>query len=127
MVNVFKIIFDSHCHLFGGVRLATPTIYLRQPRYARLDLVTQHIAMYQLAILLVMRHCVRTGTYDRHAPLQHIDELRQFVQGSSSQKSAQPCYTRIILLRLRNMSAIFLNTETSTPRSLARSSHNAFA
>ena len=46
---------------------------------AGFDLVAQHVAFDEFAVLLVVGNGVRARANDAHAALQYIDKLRQFV------------------------------------------------
>ncbi len=60
-----------------------------QPVMPGLHLVPDHVAVDQLAVQLVVRHRVRPRPDHAHAPLQHVDELRQLVERGAAQERAE--------------------------------------
>lgn len=98
---------DARLHLVQSPCLSAVAIDLRPARNSRLYLVPDHVAFYKIAIYLVVRHCMRPGTDNAHAPLQYIDELRQFVQGILPQESPDAGYAGIIPLCLPDGIPIF--------------------
>jgi hypothetical protein len=69
--------------------------------------VPQHVSLDQLAVHLVVRHCVRPGADDAHPALQHVDELRQLVERGPAHESAQRRDARVTLGALRDLGAVF--------------------
>ena len=80
MFNVINVGLNTRLHFVDGICFATQSIDLRPSSDARLDLVAQHVARYQLHVLVIVRERVRTWTDDAHVALQYVDELRQLVQ-----------------------------------------------
>src|SRR5690625_5034365 len=62
---------------------------------ARLDLVARKIPTDLYREFLVMAERVRTWPDQRHAPLQHIEELRQFIDRSPPDEAADAGHARI--------------------------------
>ena len=62
--------------------------------------MAQHVAFNQRAVLLVVRHGVRTGANNRHAAGKDIDKLRQLVQRGATQEVTYAGDARIVLRRL---------------------------
>ena len=87
-------------HLVEGVGFAAQAVDLRPAGDARLDLVAQHVALDQLAVLLVVGDGVRARPDDAHAALQHVDELRQFVQRGAAQEAPERRDARVVARRL---------------------------
>ena len=62
--------------LFKNFRFTAVAVDLGPSGDAGFDLMSHHVAVNQLAVLLVMRHRMRTRSDDTHPALQHINELR---------------------------------------------------
>src|SRR6185312_15635434 len=95
VAQIIEIMIDARLHLVQGSRLSAVAVDLRPTRNSRLYLVPDHVAFYKIAIYLVVRYCMRPGTDNAHAPLQSIDELRQFVEGILPQESPDTGYASI--------------------------------
>lgn len=106
VLQIFQIVLDAHFHLFQRFGLAPPTADLRPAGNAGLDLVAQHVAADQLAVLLVVRHRMRPRPDHRHRALQHIEELRQLIERGLAQKGAERRDAGIVLLRLDDLVAV---------------------
>ena len=76
-------------HLLDRLGLAAQAVDLRQAGDAGAHLVADHVAVDQLAVHLVVRDGVRARADDAHAPLQHVDELRQLVERGAAQERAE--------------------------------------
>src|SRR5882757_3521955 len=59
--------------------------------------------------MVVMRQGVRTRPHYGHIALQHIQELRQFIDTRRSQEPSDTRHSRIVARRLRNGWPILLN------------------
>lgn len=88
VAEVVEIKLDAAFHLFDGVCFATGTIDLGEAGNAGANFVADHVALDELAVLLVVRYGVRAGADDAHAALEHVDELGEFVQRGSAQDGA---------------------------------------
>src|SRR2546429_2533958 len=64
------------------------------------DFVPDHVALDEPAIHLTMGHRVRARTDHAHSPLQHVDELRQLVEGVAAQEGAEAGHALIVARRL---------------------------
>ena len=42
--------------------------------------MAQHVAWYQLFVVIVVRHDMRARSDNGHAALQHVVKLRQFIE-----------------------------------------------
>src|SRR5439155_13499880 len=89
VAQILQIELHALAHLVDRLGLAAQTIHLREPRDARSDLVADHVAVYELAILLIVSHSVRPGPYDAHGALEHVQELWQLVQRRGAQDAAE--------------------------------------
>ncbi|MNS97546.1 hypothetical protein D3C72_1318830 [compost metagenome] len=69
--------------------------------------MTQHVALDQRAVLLVMRHRMRTWPHNRHSAGQHVDKLRQFVEGRAAKEVAHAGDARIVLRGLSHDPVVF--------------------
>src|ERR1700733_6441737 len=85
--QVVQIMSDPGLHLFQLRGLAACAIDLGQAGDAGPHLVADHVALDELAVLLVMGHGVRPRSEQTHAALQHVDELRQFVERITPQEA----------------------------------------
>src|SRR3954469_2702684 len=72
VAQVVEIVVDARLHLVERLGLAAQAVHLRPAGDAGLHLVTLHVALDELAVGLVVRHCVRARTDDAHASLQHV-------------------------------------------------------
>src|SRR5262249_46075389 len=89
------------------VGFAAKPVHLSPPRNARLDLVAQHVAAHELAVLLVVRHRMRARSNEAHAACQDVEELRKLVERAAPQECAHACYTRVVTLRLGDLLPVF--------------------
>src|SRR5438046_7755292 len=87
--QVMEIMLDASLHLVERIGLPAQTVDLRQPGDPRPDLVPDHVALDQPAVHLVVRHRVGARADDAHAPLEHIEKLRQLVERGLPQKRAE--------------------------------------
>ena len=71
-----------------------------------LHLVADHVAADQLAVQLVVRDRVRARADDAHAPLQHVDELRQLVERGAAQERAEARDALVVARRLAHHVAV---------------------
>ena len=75
---------------------------------AGFDFVTEHVTRLVLFVVVVVGHCMGPGSDDGHAPLQYVDELRQFVQAGAPQESTQGGDARVALGGLGDLAVVFL-------------------
>src|SRR3569833_814882 len=80
MTQILEVEPDALTHFLDRFRLAAQAVHLRQAGDTWTYLVPDHVAADELAVLLVMRHGMRPGTYDTHVSLQHIQQLRQQIK-----------------------------------------------
>src|ERR1700693_3420520 len=64
-----------------------PAIHLRPARYARQRFMTARLFR---RVELQVLHQQRARTYEAHVVLEHVDQLRQFIQATAPQKPAEP-------------------------------------
>src|SRR6185437_12664432 len=107
IAQVIEIVVDPGLHLVEGAGLAAVAIDLGPAGDSGLDLVSNHITFYEVAVDFVVRHGMRAGADDAHAPLQHIDELGQLIERVPAQEGADAGNTGIALVRLADGVAIF--------------------
>ena len=107
VAQIIEIVIDTRLHLVQGSGLAAIAVDLGPAGNTGLDLVADHIALYQIAVDFVVRHGMRARADDAHAPLQDIDELGQFVQRILAQEGADARDAGIALARLPDRLAIF--------------------
>src|SRR6185312_7633806 len=104
--EVFEVILDARAHVLYAHGLAAEAVDLRKPGDSRRDFVAHHVALDELAVLLVVSDGVRTRTDEAHAPLQHVEELRELIERVPPQEAAERCDARIVLARLHDTRAI---------------------
>ena len=97
LADVLQIELDAFFHFFQRVGFAAPAVDLRPAGDARLHLMAQHVAFNQRAVLLVMRHRVRTRANNRHPAGKDVDKLRQLVQRGAAQEVPHAGDARIVL------------------------------
>src|SRR6185312_147561 len=90
VTQVLEIVADTLRHLLQGLRLASQAIDLCQARDARPNLMPDHVAIDELTVELVVGNGMRTGPYQAHLSLQHIEELRQLIERALAQERADP-------------------------------------
>ena len=106
VAQVVEVVVDARLHLVQGAGLAAVAVDLCPAGDAGLDLVSDHVALDQVAVDLVVRHRMGARPHDAHAPLQHIDELGQLVQGILAQEGADAGDAVIAPLRLPDLFAV---------------------
>src|ERR1700688_3005426 len=105
--QVLDIVFDTLAHLFDRVGLPAKAVDLRPTGNARLDLVPDHVALDEPAILLVVCDSVRPRSHQTHGSAEYVKELRQFVKRSTAQKRTQGCDALVVSRCLRNYRSVF--------------------
>src|SRR6185295_3199975 len=98
--QVGEVALDAPLHLLDRVGLAAKAAHLREAGDAGPHLVADHVAADQLAIELVMGDGVRPRADHAHAPLQHVDELRQLVERAAAQEGAEARDAAVVARRL---------------------------
>src|SRR5690606_38425828 len=89
-------------HFLETLGLAAKTVDLRPPRDPGTHFVTEHVAVDELAILLIVRDRVRPRADEAHAPEQHVEQLRQLIERCLPQEAPERRDARIVAPRLRN-------------------------
>src|SRR5690606_26265087 len=105
--DVVEVVFDAFLHLVEGVGFAAPAVDLGPAGDAGLDLVAEHVAADELAVLLIVGDGVGAGADDGHVAAQHIEKLRELVQGGAAQKGAEWGDAAVVALGLGNGVAVF--------------------
>src|SRR5882672_1343980 len=105
--QVIEIMFDARLHLVERVGFPAQTVDLRQTRDPRLDFVTDHVALDEAAVHLVVRHRVGAWADHAHAALQHVEKLRQFVERGLPQKRAETGYAAVVARGLLDYVPVF--------------------
>ncbi len=86
---VFKIppvMFDPFCHQYR-IRCGAPvSIYLCPSTDTWFNIMPDHVFFDNRAVRFGMCQHMGPGAYDAHFPLEHIEELRKFIQVGSSQE-----------------------------------------
>jgi hypothetical protein len=98
--QVIEIVIDARLHLLELRGLAAAAVHLRKSGDAGQHLVANHVALDELAVLLVVRDRVRPRTHETHAALKHVDELRQLIERGAAQEGAD---RRDALVRFRGL------------------------
>ncbi|VDZ74223.1 Uncharacterised protein [Atlantibacter hermannii] len=105
--DIFQVELDTLFHFFQSIGFAAPAVNLRPAGDARFDLMPQHVAFDQFAILFVMGHGMRTRADNRHTAGQDIDKLGQLIQRGAAQEVADGGHARIVLRGLGHHSRVF--------------------
>src|SRR5579885_2855695 len=99
MLDVVDVELDTSTKVLRAPRVAAPAIDLGPAGYAGLRLVALRIAGDHLAIgnpASLGLQDMRPRPYDRHLTLEHVDELRQFVDSGPPQEPAETRDPRIV-------------------------------
>src|SRR5207302_6601450 len=67
------------------------SLYLGQARYAGFDRHAQRVGRHLLLELSNKELTLWPGANHAHLPAQDVDQLRQFIESSSTQEITQPC------------------------------------
>ncbi len=100
VLDVVQVAIDAFADLGGIIDFTAPAIDLRPAGDARLDLVAGEISVDDLVPELVARmgvHGMRARAHEREFAAQHVEELRQFVDGSLADEPSDPRDARIVL------------------------------
>src|SRR5690606_38088774 len=100
VLDVVQVEFDALFHFVDAIGLATPAIDLRPAGDAGLDLVALHVLVDEVPVLLIVSDRMRSGPDNGHAPLQHIDELWQFIQAGTAQERTEAGDAWVVAPRL---------------------------
>jgi len=94
-VDVAQVDVDALLHLFQGLGLAPAAIDLGQAGDAGFDPMAGHVGADFPRVVVVV--CNRMGAWadQCHVPLQHVEQLRQFIDGSTPDKPAHRRNARI--------------------------------
>src|SRR6185436_10030427 len=104
--QVGEVVVDARLHLLDRDGLAAQAVDLGEAGNSGLHLVADHVAADQLAVELVVRDRVRARADHAHAPLQHVDELRQLVERGAAQEGAEAGDAAVVARRLAHHVAI---------------------
>lgn len=96
VLNVIEVVAHTLLHLLHRVRLPSPAVDLGPARDAGFDLEAPHVSRQELAEALVVCRGVRPRPDEAHGAGQHIEELRQFVQGKPAQEPSHAGDTIVI-------------------------------
>src|ERR1700759_1026574 len=101
VLDVIKIVFDALLDLFWGIQFAAPAIDLGPAGNAGLDAMPRKIAIdrfVELAVLDLLIDGVRPRSNQREITLEDdVDELRQLIDASLANETADAGYPRIVL------------------------------
>src|SRR5690348_13705362 len=98
MVDIIFVELDAAFGALDGAHLAAKTFDLSIAGDARLDPVAPRIAADCLVIETVADHHLgpmRPRADEGHAPLEHVEELRQLVDAEPAKEPADRRYPRI--------------------------------
>src|SRR5262245_51102545 len=95
VLDVIQIVLDALLER----RVAAPAVDLGPSRNAGLDLVAQHVLRNAVLELLDEERPLRARTHDGHVALQHVPELRPFVEVVAAQERADPGCAVVVLVR----------------------------
>ena len=95
--HIPDVTLHATLHLPEFLCLTAITRHLRPTRHARLHEVSHHIRVYQLRIHLRMCQHVWSRAHDTHIPLQHIPELRQFINVCLTHKITKGIFPWVVL------------------------------
>src|SRR5579872_2841652 len=109
MAQILQIIAHPLRHLLQGLGLAAQSIDLGETRDSGPHLVADHVSIDELTVELIMSDGMRPRPDQAHLPLQHVQELRQLIEGGYAQESAHAGYPRVPLARLGDDRAVLLH------------------
>ena len=78
---------NARLHFVQRTRFAPVTVDLSPAGYSGLDLVADHVALYQVTVNFVVCHGMGSWSDDAHAALKNVHKLGQLIQRIFSQKS----------------------------------------
>ena len=87
--KIVQVKFHPLFHLFQGFGLTPPAIDLGPAGEAGPDLVPEHIARDETAVVFIVRHRMGPGPHDGHGTVEHIEKLGQLIQAGAPQKPAE--------------------------------------
>ena len=90
VLDVPDVAADAAFHLLDCAGLAAVAGDLAPAGDAGLDVVADHVLVYEVGVFFGVPYHVGTGTYDAHLPEQHVDELRELVYAGVAQYLAPP-------------------------------------
>ena len=90
MLDVPDVAADAAFHLLDCAGLAAVAGDLAPAGDAGLDVVADHVLVYEVGVFFGVPYHVGTGSYDAHLPEQHVDELRELVYAGVAQYLAPP-------------------------------------
>lgn len=106
---VVDVVLDAGTHLVEGFGFAAQAVDLGPAGDAGFDLVPQHVALDEFAVLLVVRDRMGTRADDAHAALQDVDELGQLVERGFADERAERGNAAIATARLPDAVAVLAN------------------
>lgn len=101
--DVEQVVRDALLHLVKGVGFTAKAVDLCPAGDAGFDFMASHVTRHQLFVVLVVLHGMWARADDRHSALQHIEELRQFVQTGTPQKGTLGCDAGVVSSGLRDL------------------------
>src|SRR5690625_3858398 len=96
VLGVIDVVLDASSDLVDRVGLSTEAMDLSPAGNARLDLVAREIATDLFREFLVMAERMRPWSDQRHAPLQHVEKLRQLIDRGPPDETANTGHARIL-------------------------------
>src|SRR5688572_594794 len=106
LTQVIEVVFDPRFHFLKPGRLATTTVNLGKSGDTRQHLVPDHVALDQLAVLLIVGDRVRSRSHQAHAPRQHVEKLGQLVEREAPQELADAREALVVTGRLPDVCAV---------------------
>src|SRR5579862_818722 len=122
VTQVLQVVTDALAHLLDAVGLAAQAVHLRKAGHAGTYLVPDHVAGNELAILLVVRHRVRSGADNAHPSLQHVEKLWQLIERGLAQEASDAGCPRIFFGGLGDHCAVLAD-----PHAAELVDHDLFA
>ena len=110
VLDIPQVVFNAFLHFFQGICFSAPAVGLGPACDAGFDLVAHHVAEDLFSVEFIVGYGVGSGSHNGHSPLQHINKLREFVQGGAPQECSQLCDPGVIFASLGNGITVFADT-----------------
>src|SRR5262245_46108645 len=107
MFEVIQVVLDALFHLVQRGCLAAKAVDLGPTGNTRPDLMADHVAVDQPAVLLVVRHRVRPWAHDAHRARDDVEQLRKLIERGPPQEGAKGRDAAVVLARLNDAAPVF--------------------
>ena len=89
LVDVVEVLGDAQLHFFHRLGFTPMPGDLGQPGDARLEAMTSHVGAHLAGVINVVGDGMRARADQGHLAEQHVEQLRQFVDGTAAQKASE--------------------------------------